>query len=283
MATRVSAPAIEPDQPRPLTGAERQAAYRQRKKASTALVPATGPNEPVEPAPVTLRYVTSAPVMERTSPPVRSIAPLALRAAALGLAAVGLSMNATYARSLGNGDLSGWLFLALGLSADCAALALPSVAASAWRLGERTTAAAAWMTWAVVFAFALLGSVGFASVSISDVTMARAGRVTPQVVTAQAALTDSMSSRDRECKGGVGRFCRERENAVAAARAGLDAAMGAVASTSDPQTAAMVRLVSWASRGAVAPSPDDVGMIRLALLALLPQIGGVLLMIARAK
>jgi hypothetical protein len=162
-----------------------------------------------------------------------------------------------------------------------AALALPSVAASAWKAGERTTAAAGWVTWAVVFAFAILGSVGFASVSISDTVTARASRVTPAVTAAQAALADAQASRDRECKSGTGKFCRQREDAVTDARHGLDAAMGAVTVTADPQTAAVTRLVTWASRGAVAPSPDDVAMIRLALLALLPQIGGILLMIAR--
>ena len=57
--------------------------------------------------------------------------------------------------------------------------------------------------------------------------------------------------------------------------------MGAVASTSDPQTEAATRLVAWVSRGAIQPMADDFGMIGLALLSLLPQIGGVLLMVAR--
>jgi hypothetical protein len=37
------------------------------------------------------------------------------------------------------------------------------------------------------------------------------------------------------------------------------------------------------SDGTVRPSGDDFAMLRLALLALLPQIGGVLLMLARAS
>jgi hypothetical protein len=226
--------------------------------------------------------VTSpAPVIEQEVQQELNVSCLALRAAAAGTAVCGLAMNATYARSLGSSDLSGWLFLALGPCADCAALALPSVAASVWKAGERTTAGAAWITWAAVFAFALLGSVGFASVSISDVTIARAARVTPQVTQARGALADAMGARDRECKGGVGRFCRERESAVATARQALDAAIGAVAATSDPQTEAAIRLVAWVSRGAIKPATDDFGMIRLALLSLLPQIGGVLLMVAR--
>ena len=68
MAIPISAPAIEADQPRRAkTPAERQAAYRERKKAaaSTALVPVP---TTVEPAPVTLRYVTLRYVTSRPRP-----------------------------------------------------------------------------------------------------------------------------------------------------------------------------------------------------------------------
>ncbi|MGJ4899428.1 hypothetical protein ACQR2B_31090 [Bradyrhizobium oligotrophicum] len=206
---------------------------------------------------------------------------LALRAAALGLALVGLSMNAVYAHSLGSSDLAGWLFLALGLCADCAALALPSVAAGQWLSGKAIAALAGWLVWAVTFAFALLGSVGFASTSISDVTLARSSRVTPAVTSASSALADAMKARDLECKGGVARFCRERETAVETARAELAAAMGAVQTGADPQAAAVTHLVTWVSAGRVTPTEGDVSMVRLLLVALLSQVAGILLMVSR--
>ena len=206
MATEHTAPALHLVQPRPLTGAERAKAYRQRKKAKAGAhpngslslpAPSTSqalstPAYPNGSPAVTLDVTPAAPVTAdrgstRTSKAPYNVTSFALRLSALALAGVGLSMNAVYARSLGSSDLSGWLFLALGLSADCAALALPTVAASAWRSGNRTTTASAWATWAAVFAFALLGSVGFASTSISDTVMARASRVTPQVTAAQGA------------------------------------------------------------------------------------------------
>src|SRR5262249_17969112 len=135
MATDTIVPLFQPVK-KPLSGAERQAAYRARKKAKANL-PAVIP----APEPIILQPIPPAP----SRPTHRiSIAPLALRVSALALAAVGLSMNAVYARSLGSSDLSGWLFLALGLAADCAALSLPTVAASAWKLGEKSTALAAW-------------------------------------------------------------------------------------------------------------------------------------------
>ena len=59
--------------------------------------------------------------------------------------------------------------------------------------------------------------------------------------------------------------------------------MRAVERTADPQTEAAIRLVAWLSGGALRPSGDDMAMVRLILLALLPQLGGVLLMIARGQ
>ena len=61
----------------------------------------------------------------------------------------------------------------------------------------------------------------------------------------------------------------------------LDQAMAAVAATADPQTVAAMHLVAWLSAGHLAPSESDLAMVRLLLLALLPQIGGILLMVGR--
>ena len=133
----------------------------------------------------------------------------------------------------------------------------------------------------MTFAFAITAGMGFASVNITDVTLARAARVTPAVQTAQAALTDAMAARDRECKGGVGKFCREREAAVNDRRQALDIAMRSVELTADPQTEAAIHIVAWVSRGMLRPTGDDFAMLRLILLAMLPQIGGILLMVGR--
>ena len=128
---------------------------------------------------------------------------------------------------------------------------------------------------------AVTAGIGFASVNIADVTMARASRATPAVATAQAALVDAMAARDRECKGGVGKFCRERETTVTERRQAVDMAMRAVEHTADPQTDAAIRVVAWTSLGTLRPTADDFAMLRLVLLALLPQIGGILLMVGR--
>src|ERR1700678_431053 len=173
------------------------------------------------------------------------VAPVLLSIAALALAAVGITINGWFARSLGSSDVAGWLFLAVGVAADLVALVMPSCAASLWRTGQRATALVGWAIWLMTFVFAVTAGIGFASTNISDVTYARASRVTPSVATAQATLTDAMAARDRECKGGVGKFCREREAAVAERRQVLDSAMTAVGQTADPQSDAAIKLVTW--------------------------------------
>jgi hypothetical protein len=134
----------------------------------------------------------------------------------------------------------------------------------------------------MTFAFAVTAGIGFASVNITDVTAARAARVSPAVTAAQSALSDAMSARDRECAHGVGKFCREREAAVAERRQILDTAMASVGQTADPQNDAAIRIVAWVTHGVLRPSGDDFAMLRLVLLAMLPQIGGILLMVSRS-
>ena len=90
------------------------------------------------------------------------------------------------------------------------------------------------------------------------------------------------TTRDRECSNGVGKFCREREATVTERRQLLDAAMATVEHTADPQTDAAIKLVIWVSNGWLKPSDNDFAMLRLVLLALLPQIGGILLMVSRS-
>ena len=213
----------------------------------------------------------------------RSIASYVLAAAALGLAAVGIVINGSFARSLGSTETAGWLFLAIGVATDLVALAAPLCAAHLWGADRRATALVGWAVWLMTFIFAVTAGIGFASVNIADVTLARASRPTPAITVTQAALADAMGARDRECKGGVGKFCREREAVVAERRQAVDAAMHSVEETADPQTDAAIRMVAWLSRGWLQPSANDFAMLRLVLLALLPQIGGILLMVSRSR
>jgi hypothetical protein len=295
MADETIASIIALHQPkRAKTGTQRARAYRPRKRqkakaapspdvespSSESLIPVGFPSEntaftesPVTPVPiVTLRAFT----------PSNRVASILLMAAAFALAGVGITTNGWFARSLGSSDIAGWLFLAIGVAADLAALVMPSCAAGLWHTRQRATSLAGWAVWAMTFVFAVTAGIGFASVNITDVTTARAARVMPAVTVAQSALSDAMSARDRECVRGVGKFCREREAAVAERRQILDTAMASVGQTADPQTDAAIKLVAWITHDVLRPSGEDFAMLRLVLLALLPQIGGILLMVSRS-
>jgi hypothetical protein len=263
--------------PRPKTPAERAKAYRERKRQKTVTVPS-----PI-PAVTAVTPVTPSRITKPVTPSRRPVASIMLTVAAIGLALVGVTMNGWFARQLGSTDIAGWLFFGIGIAADLAALSIPSRAASLWHARQRGTALVGWAVWAATFAFVLTSGVGFASTNISDVTASRASRITPAVTVAQTALTDATAARDRECKGGVGRFCREREATVTERQQALNAAMLTVEKAADPQTEAAARIVAWVSAGAVHPSGDDVAMLRLILLALLPQVGGILLLVAGRK
>jgi hypothetical protein len=276
----------------------RARAYRQRRRQkpkrdtsseedfSESLIPAgyswaepAFAEPPVAPSPaVTSSAVTSSAVSHLRRP----LASILLVLAAIALAGVGITTNGWFARSLGSSDIAGWLFFAIGVAADLVALVMPSCAAALWQARHRAISLAGWAVWAMTFVFAVTAGIGFASVNITDVTAARAARVTPAVAAAQSALSDAMSARDRECRNGVGKFCREREAAVVERRQILDAAMASVGQTADPQTNAAIKLVAWITQGMLRPTNDDFAMLRLVLLALLPQVGGILVMVSRS-
>jgi hypothetical protein len=237
------------------------------------------------PVPAPALMVTAPPppeiVITDTSAARPTASALLLRAAAFALAAVGLTMNGWFAQSLGSTHIAGWLFLAIGVAADLVALVMPTCTARLWQARHHATALAGWAVWLLTFIFAVTAGIGFASTNISEVALARTSRVTPAIATAQTQLGDAMTARDRECKGGVGKFCREREAAVSERRHTLDMATQQVAQTGDPQTEAAIKLVAWLSHGLLTPQADDFAMLRLVLLALLPQFGGILLMVGR--
>jgi hypothetical protein len=266
---------------RPKTPAERARAYRARKKAGLPAVVSPPARTPITLAPVPAPTVTPVTLHVMSAASRRPASSYALILAAIALAVVGMMINGWFARSLGSTDAAGWLFLAIGLAADLVALAAPSCAYRLWQDRRKGTALAGWAAWVMTFNFAVTAGIGFASVNIADVTTSRASRATPAVTAAQLALGDSLAARDRECRGGVGKFCREREAEVVARRQALDAVMGTIAQAADPQTDAAIKLVSWVTHGVIRPAADDFAMLRLCLLALLPQIGGVLLMVAR--
>lgn len=279
---------------KPTTPEQREAARLRKQKSRAKLAGQPAPKTvpvAVTPAPVTpVTAVTPAKVSRPVTPVTKpvttsrpSIAQLLLVATAFGLAAVGVTMNGWYAHTLGSSQIAGWVFAAIGVAADAMALAIPHTAASHWQASRRTRAAAGWAVWIVVTFFTFYAGIGFASVNISDVTASRASRVTPAVTASQLALDDAKAARDRECKGGVGKNCREREAVVVERQAAFNAAMASVEQAADPQVEAARKIVAWLTVGMLKPCADDFAMLRLVLMSLLPQLGGILLMLSRSR
>lgn len=265
-------------QPKAQTPAERARAYRLRKKGGLQ-----NASQNVEVTAVKQSRVPEIGALRgQTVTPSRSLAQVLLIGTSLGLAVVGITMNGWFAHSLGSSVIAGWLFAAIGVAADLVALSVPSAAASLWQTRQRASAVAGWLVWVLTFAFAVTAGIGFASVNITDVTASRASRVTPAVTNAQAAVADAVAARDREC-GVVGKNCRAREDVVNERRRALDVAMKTVEQAADPQTEAASRIVAWVTVGLLQPNGNDVAMLRLVLFALLPQLGGILLMVGKGS
>jgi hypothetical protein len=136
---------------------------------------------------------------------------------------------------------------------------------------------------------AMLASVGFASLYMGDTAAARAAIVTTAATTAdrrtaaieaaRAAAQAATIARQAECQK-RGPLCRDLEHAEQARMTELAAAIALPLPTAptiadaDPQVTGAVRLATWAGLGVTA---TDVGNLRLALMALLPNLAGLIL------
>jgi hypothetical protein len=228
-----------------------------RASKSRALVPVSQVPIPVAPSPI----------------PKRHFARRFLSIPAVILGASGIVINAWFSHSLGSTPVAGYLFLAVGLATDTCALALPTATAS---LQSWCLRLLAWSLWSLTFAWALIASCGFVSVNVADVS---AARTSPAIELARRAADTATISRQAECIK-RGPLCREREADERAALSKLEAARNDT--VVDPQSAGAARLIAWLTAGVVSPKLDDIAVLRLLLLTLLPQIGGLVLLVARA-
>jgi hypothetical protein len=125
----------------------------------------------------------------------------------------------------------------------------------------------------------LVASVGFASLNVADITATRAARTTPAIDLAHRVADTITKSREAECLR-RGPLCRALEADERQALADLTSARSALTSAADPQSTRAAELIAWLTRGSLRPDTDDLAKLRLALFTLLPQIGGLLLMLA---
>jgi hypothetical protein len=266
---------------------------RGRKKQITAKADLTPENSPdvtppatqsVAPAPLHPQIFGRPQTADKTS---RLGAMLLLLTFVVAALAVGI--NAQTGWRFGTTLVSAATFAGLSIAADMLAITLPTVAVALWLRSRWALASAAWATWALSLALALLASIGFINRHVSDAAAARqavlstAAALTAQreaaITTAKRAVATAAESREAECKV-RGQRCRalEREEQLrltelsAAQALPLPAAPGVA--DADPQLAGVLRLANWAGLHATA---DDLSNLRLALMALLPNLAGLLL------
>jgi hypothetical protein len=202
----------------------------------------------------------------------------ALVAIAYGFFALGIGINVWNAMTGGTlTDVA--LPAALGVLAEAVVFFLP-----AWALtlpiGRQLLA---WGLFAFISIFALTNSLRMASIIAADQATARADRQTEGVQTADHALEMARAKRDEACGRGLGKTvaCKTRQAEVTKLEANQTQAAAKVAAQAKPESADFAKLVAWVSRGAIQPGTDDFTNLWLLFRTLLPQIGGLVLMLAR--
>jgi hypothetical protein len=74
--------------------------------------------------------------------------------------------------------------------------------------------------------------------------------------------------------------CKVRQAEVTKLEANQTTATAKVVAQARPESTDFARLVTWVSRGAVQPGADDFAMLWLLFRTFLPQVGGLVLMLA---
>ncbi|WP_454632423.1 hypothetical protein [Bradyrhizobium cenepequi] len=231
-------------------------------------------------APKLLPVVVEKPMVEvPVVKPERHIL-LILLAYSLGITAI--SINGWYSYSRGATEIDKTIFLILGVILEWIAFYLPTQTSSLWKGRRYVAATLSGLLYVFLFVFAVTNSLGFASQNMHEVSTARAERITPAVSDAQRRLDTLTASRAVECVK-RGDKCRQLEKDEQLALEQLREAREKVSATADPEISAAAKLIAWASLDRFHPSQDDFAMLRLLLLTLLPQLGGLVLMVASQR
>jgi hypothetical protein len=205
-------------------------------------------------------------------------ASIPLAVIAYGFFLLGVSINVWNAWT--GGPIANTLLPALmGVLAESVMFFLPERTISLPLIGK----VLAWVFLAFVATFALTNSLRMASIVSADQAAARADRQTEGVRTADQALEAARARRDEACGRGLGKTvaCGSRQAEVAKLEAKQTQAINKVAAQAKPESADFARLVAWGSGGRLRPGADDFDMLWLLFRTLLPQLGGLVLMLAR--
>jgi hypothetical protein len=296
-------PGAAPEQPaRPTANArskDRRAAARQAKRRSknnihrdtgaTRATPVYAPpiaptvaraegDRVTLPAPVTPPKSQDMPAPKRAVERAPRYASIPLAVIAYGFFVLGIGINVWNAWNAG--PLANIILpAAMGVLAEALMFFLPERTISLPLIGKLL----AWVFLAFVATFALTNSLRMASIVSADQAAARADRQTEGVRTADHALEAARAKRDEACGRGLGKTvaCQSRQAEVAKLEAKQTQATSKVVAQAKPESADFAKLVAWLSNGALHPGADDFDMLWLFFRTLLPQVGGLVLMLAR--
>jgi hypothetical protein len=261
------------------TAALRQRRSRAKRKSSTG-APAAKPVQisGLEKANEIKADVTTARGDTRavTAPSRRTN--YALVVIAYGFFALGVGINVWNAMTGGTlADMA--LPAALGVLAEAVVFFLPGWALTL-PIGRQVLA---WALFAFISVFALTNSLRMASITVADQATARADRQTEGVRAADHALDVARTKRDEACGRGLGKTvaCKVRQSEVAKLEANQAQATANVVAQARPESSDFAKLMTWVSRGAIQPDADDFAILWLLFRTLLPQVGGLVLVLAR--
>lgn len=189
----------------------------------------------------------------------------------------GAKINAIYGETLGKDDQSKEIFSAISMIADCVAFFVPSVAACLAAGGMKFESRGAWVAFVFATAWTLQAAFGFASVNLSDTSAVRS-KASQQRIELKARISD-LEAADKELrKPAKYQSAAKADNLklegvqrdLATARE-QEAALPAV-SEADPQAEKAAKLFGV--------SPAQIEMVKICAITLLPQLSGLVLMLA---
>ena len=223
----------------------------------------------------------------------RITASVGFAALASVIAWFGIRINAWYGGTLGKTPEASSLIAGLSVSADVLALFLPAAGRTLWVEGHRAGSGVAWALWTITIVITLMATVGFAALNIADTTAVR-GKIAAESMALRTRLDRLRAERatiteTRPVTSIEAELQRAQPSAAAVWRA--TAGCRDVTLPESGQACAAVlalrqalgtarRRDNWATFGLVKLAADDIRMARIAGMALMPQIAGLVLMVA---
>jgi hypothetical protein len=168
----------------------------------------------------------------------RGIVGLGIISTGIFIAYTSLRANAWFGHSLTPDPAAGEIYSHLSVAAEVIACLIPTANQFYWRDRRWWSALRGWGLMAVALVVVFFAAGGFALTNINAGIEARAERETPEVHTAQARIATLAASRGAEC-GKRGPQCKRLEGEEQVALADLASLQRAVATSADPQAAAL--------------------------------------------